>query len=141
MDYAFLILVGALVGVLVCVSWLAYSKRYHPPKPTKRSHFPATPTASPAPVSPAPPPTDESAFLHPVDNKSAAVENYELWQKLTPREIDVAQHIASGLSNAEVADKLNLSKHTVDSYLKKAYFKLGVHSRSELINFIRDLSD
>ncbi|MCK9538967.1 LuxR C-terminal-related transcriptional regulator [Dokdonella sp.] len=50
---------------------------------------------------------------------------------LTPRETEVLGLIAKGLSVAEVAGLLGLSRHTVAGYLKDVYRKLAVGSRAE----------
>ena len=50
---------------------------------------------------------------------------------LTARESDVLRLIAKGLSVAEVACMLELSRHTVAGYLKDIYRKLSVGSRAE----------
>lgn len=50
---------------------------------------------------------------------------------LTARETEVLRLIAKGLSVAEAADLLGLSRHTVAGYLKDIYRKLSVGSRAE----------
>ncbi len=52
-------------------------------------------------------------------------------EALTPRESEVLQLIAKGLSVAEAAQALELSRHTVAGYLKDVYRKLSVSSRAE----------
>ncbi len=52
---------------------------------------------------------------------------------LSKREEEVAQLVASGLSNYEVAQKLSLSRHTVKNYLFRVYEKLGISTRIELV--------
>jgi predicted ATPase/DNA-binding CsgD family transcriptional regulator len=49
---------------------------------------------------------------------------------LTPRELEVLQLLATGLTNAQIAEKLVLSTLTVNGYLRTVYSKLGVSSRS-----------
>jgi two-component system response regulator DesR len=51
--------------------------------------------------------------------------------KLSRRELDVLQHLASGLSNPETAATLNLSRHTVKQHTSAVYRKLGVRNRAE----------
>lgn len=51
--------------------------------------------------------------------------------KLSKRELDVLQHLASGLSNPETAVTLNLSRHTVKQHTSAVYRKLGVRNRAE----------
>lgn len=50
---------------------------------------------------------------------------------LRPREIDVLRLTAKGLTLAEVAEVLQLSRHTVSGYLKDIYRKLSVTNRAE----------
>jgi DNA-binding CsgD family transcriptional regulator len=51
---------------------------------------------------------------------------------LTPRERDVAKLAATGMSNREIAERLVLSKRTVDNHLHQVYAKLGISGRAEL---------
>src|ERR1700730_9025942 len=53
-------------------------------------------------------------------------------QSLSPRELQIAQMAASGLSNREIADRLFLSHRTVGAHLYRVFPKLGIVSRSEL---------
>jgi DNA-binding CsgD family transcriptional regulator len=49
---------------------------------------------------------------------------------LTPRELEVLQLVASGLTDVAIADRLFLSRRTVNSHLTSIYTKLGVSSRT-----------
>jgi len=51
---------------------------------------------------------------------------------LTPAEQRVAELVAKGQTNAEVAAALFLAERTVASHLTHVYAKLGVRSRTEL---------
>jgi DNA-binding NarL/FixJ family response regulator len=55
---------------------------------------------------------------------------------LAPRETEVANLVAEGLPNREVALKLGISVHTVSNYLFRIYNKLGLSGRVELILYI-----
>ncbi|GAB4040993.1 MAG: response regulator transcription factor [Rubrivivax sp.] len=57
----------------------------------------------------------------------------QLTPHLTPREMDVLQLIAKGLSYARIADTLSMSANTVPSYIKQIYRKLEVNSRGEAV--------
>jgi DNA-binding NarL/FixJ family response regulator len=52
--------------------------------------------------------------------------------RLTPREAEVVQLLAEGLSTRDISQKLALSEHTIRNYLSAIYDKLGVSSRVEL---------
>jgi len=51
---------------------------------------------------------------------------------LTVSEGRVAQLVAQGLSNKEVAQALFVTVHTVEVHLSKTYAKLGIRSRTQL---------
>lgn len=57
-------------------------------------------------------------------------DSYEL---LTPREREILQMLGEGNSNKEVATKLNLSLHTVETHRGNLLEKLNLHSTAELI--------
>jgi len=50
---------------------------------------------------------------------------------LTPRETEVLRLISKGLTLTEAAKLLQLSRHTVDGYVKEVYRKLKISSRAE----------
>jgi len=52
--------------------------------------------------------------------------------QLTPQELQVAQYVAQGLSNKEVAVQLFLSPRTIDAHLRNVFSKLGITSRMQL---------
>lgn len=54
------------------------------------------------------------------------------WASLTATEQAVAEHVAQGLTNAEVAARLFLSPHTIDYHLRQVFRKLDVRSRVQL---------
>jgi len=56
----------------------------------------------------------------------------EAWS-LTPREFEVLRLVADGLTNKEIGARLFLSPKTVEFHLGRAYRKLAVRSRAELI--------
>ena len=51
---------------------------------------------------------------------------------LSPREEDVLRHVAIGLRNAEIAERLSISEETVKTHLNRIFRKLGVRDRVEL---------
>jgi DNA-binding NarL/FixJ family response regulator len=52
---------------------------------------------------------------------------------LSRREQEVLEHIARGFSYVEIARQQGITVHTVQTYIKKLYGKLAVHSRSEAV--------
>jgi DNA-binding CsgD family transcriptional regulator len=52
--------------------------------------------------------------------------------RLTPAEHNVADLVAQGSSNIEIARRLGISRHTVESHLKHVFVKLGISSRVQL---------
>jgi DNA-binding CsgD family transcriptional regulator len=52
---------------------------------------------------------------------------------LTPRERDVVALLVAGSSTRDIASKTGLTIATVNTYLKRIFSKLGVHSRVELV--------
>jgi DNA-binding NarL/FixJ family response regulator len=55
---------------------------------------------------------------------------------LTARELQVVQYAAKGKTNKIIACELGLSEHTVKNYLFRAFEKLGVSSRVELLFYL-----
>jgi two-component system nitrate/nitrite response regulator NarL len=55
---------------------------------------------------------------------------------LTARELQVVQYAAKGKTNKTIANELGLSEHTVKNYLFRAFDKLGVTSRVELLFYL-----
>ena len=52
---------------------------------------------------------------------------------LTPREVDVLKLVAQGLSNADIAQRLVLSEHTVHRHLANILRKLDLSSRAAAV--------
>jgi predicted ATPase/DNA-binding CsgD family transcriptional regulator len=57
---------------------------------------------------------------------------------LTAREHEIASHVASGLSNREIATRLFISKRTVDAHVEHIFGKLRISSRVQLTVWLRD---
>jgi DNA-binding NarL/FixJ family response regulator len=53
---------------------------------------------------------------------------------LSEREKGILSLLVEGLSKKQIADKIFLSHHTVDSHIRNIYAKLEVHSRSSAIS-------
>ena len=60
------------------------------------------------------------------------------WPALTEGEWRVVTLAAQGHTNAEIADRLFLSRYTVETHLKHVFAKLGLRSRAELAAVVAD---
>jgi DNA-binding NarL/FixJ family response regulator len=70
-------------------------------------------------------PTEQGAELPPIAGiDDAAIE-------LTPREAQMVELAARGLTNTEIADRLVLSRRTVETHIYRAMRKLGINDRRE----------
>jgi DNA-binding NarL/FixJ family response regulator len=62
-------------------------------------------------------------------------------ERLTPAEQRIADLVATGLKNREVAAELVVAVHTVEAALTRIYSKLGVRSRTELVRRLAEQAD
>jgi non-specific serine/threonine protein kinase len=71
----------------------------------------------------------------------ALAEQPDCWagsEELTARERQIAVLVARGLSNKDVAERLVISKRTVDAHVNHIFAKLGLSSRVQLTIWLRD---
>jgi DNA-binding NarL/FixJ family response regulator len=59
----------------------------------------------------------------------------EWFESLTKREREIFALISTGYDNAQIAESLHLSDHTVRNHVSAIYSKLGVEDRFEIIQF------
>jgi DNA-binding CsgD family transcriptional regulator len=76
------------------------------------------------------------AMLRRLGRRSATMSHDHDQPRLSVRELEVAQLVAQGLSNAEVAERLFISSRTVGTHLEHIYRRLGLRSRSELRRYV-----
>ena len=57
---------------------------------------------------------------------------------LSAREIEIIELVADGLTNQEIADKLTISKRTVDNHVSNVFTKTGSKNRVALLNWAMD---
>lgn len=60
--------------------------------------------------------------------------SHHLNKVLTRREMEVAYYVSKGLSNAAIAEVLQVTYYTINQHLKHIYKKLDIHSKGELIS-------
>ncbi len=65
---------------------------------------------------------------HGGDSKTAQ----PMLENLSDRELEVFEYMGQGLTSSEIAEELNLSPKTVDTYRSRAKEKLGLGSNAEL---------
>ncbi|MEV8371109.1 helix-turn-helix transcriptional regulator [Kribbella sp. NPDC056861] len=58
------------------------------------------------------------------------------WDSLTRAELRIARLAAEGLTNQQMADRLALSRHTVESHVRHVFRKLDIRSRVELTRLV-----
>ncbi|NCW89192.1 MAG: DNA-binding response regulator, partial [Rhodocyclales bacterium] len=83
--------------------------------------------------------TVERAVSISVERQSAnqrCLEARLILAKLSPRENEVARHLAQGLSNKEIGRELNISDNTVHVHRQHLMEKTGVSSAAELARLI-----
>ncbi|GID42885.1 LuxR family transcriptional regulator [Actinoplanes capillaceus] len=56
----------------------------------------------------------------------------DVWDSLSPQEIQIASMVARGMTNRDIAKSLFISHRTVGSHLYRMFPKLGITSRGEL---------
>ncbi|PZS27175.1 MAG: LuxR family transcriptional regulator [Pseudonocardiales bacterium] len=54
------------------------------------------------------------------------------WDSLTPTELEIVRHIAAGLTNRQIGQRMFISPGTVKTHLSHVFTKLGTSSRSHL---------
>ena len=58
--------------------------------------------------------------------------------KLTPREVEIINRIAEGLSNKEIAQRLSIEVQTVKNHIHNILDKLQLHNRLEAVQYARE---
>lgn len=64
--------------------------------------------------------------------RSGAARATHGWASLSPKEHEVVALVAEGLSNPEIAERLFISRRTVESHLSHVFRKLDVSNRTQL---------
>lgn len=58
--------------------------------------------------------------------------------RLTPREVQIINQVADGLSNKEIAQKLSIELQTVKNHIHNILDKLQLHNRLEAVQYARE---
>jgi DNA-binding CsgD family transcriptional regulator len=59
--------------------------------------------------------------------------------RITPRELEILQLIAEGLSNKEIAARVFVSENTVKTHSSRVFEKLGARRRTQAVQLGKDL--
>lgn len=57
---------------------------------------------------------------------------------ITPRELEILQHIAAGLSNKEIAGRLFVSENTVKTHAASVFEKLSARRRTQAVQLAKE---
>lgn len=67
-----------------------------------------------------------------LEHLDARDEMYHVvYERLTNRELEVLTFVLAGDTNRNIAQRLNISGHTVKSHVKNIFNKLGVQNRTQ----------
>jgi DNA-binding CsgD family transcriptional regulator len=78
-------------------------------------------------------PLIEHAYLCAIEPRGESARAALQRCGLTAREIDVAELVGRGATNAEIARSLHVSEATVKTHLLRTFAKVGVRSRTQLV--------
>jgi pimeloyl-ACP methyl ester carboxylesterase/DNA-binding CsgD family transcriptional regulator len=81
---------------------------------------------------------DEPAFGRFFEELRAFLGGAASFGGLTAREVEILEHIAQGLDNAQIAARLALSEKTVRNHITSIFDKIGVDSRARAIVMARE---
>lgn len=68
---------------------------------------------------------------HGTESGSTSIE-------LSAREVEIVELVAEGLTNQEIAERLTISKRTVDNHVSNVFTKTGAKNRVALLNWAMD---
>ena len=76
-------------------------------------------------------------LLVPEDEQPAEAASAHVPTKLSKRQKQLILMLDQGLSNRDIAEKLNISEHTVKVHFWRLFRRLGVNSRTQALHFAR----
>ena len=76
----------------------------------------------------------------PVPTEAPFVVRTESVERLgvTPREMEILQLIAAGLSNREIAERLNVSENTVKTHAARLFAKRNARRRTQVVQIAKE---
>ena len=58
---------------------------------------------------------------------------------ITPRELEILELMAAGLSNREIAERVHVSENTVKTHSSRVFDKLGARRRTQAVQLGKEL--
>ncbi len=83
---------------------------------------------------------DSMIFVSTFSESSAGLDLSSLKNELSAQELSIAQKIAEGLGNQEIAEELHISVNTVKYHIKNLFKKMNVSGRTEFLTKIYALN-
>ena len=77
---------------------------------------------------------EESSVSSMVNGDGSGSSNISL----STREVEIIELVAEGLTNQEIAERLTISKRTVDNHVSNVFTKTGSKNRVALLNWAMD---
>ena len=88
-----------------------------------------------------PPPLTGSLFTHVIEQAvKKGKGTLALAVRMTKREREIIALIAEGMSNKEIAERLNLATYTVKSHVHNILEKMALHSRLQIATHFHETS-
>lgn len=75
----------------------------------------------------------------PPQEQTRLIRELTISEKLTERENEIASLLLTGKTYRMIAGELHVSENTVKTHVKNIYSKVGVQSRTELMNILLDI--
>jgi DNA-binding CsgD family transcriptional regulator len=81
----------------------------------------------------------DSAVAYALAEQRPAIVRQPIgWAPLTRREREIAEYVAQGLTNQEIATRLVISKRTADSHVHHMLTKLGFTNRAQIATWVAE---
>lgn len=123
---------GGLVAVLFAAVGVWIGVRLKHAAPTTTAPVTRSPEAGAAHADSVPPPGDTNAIFARDIARVAALG-------LTPRELEMLELVAAGLSNKEIAAREFVSENTVKTHLSRVFDKLGARRRTQAVQLAKSM--
>ena len=81
------------------------------------------------------PPLTERAIEAYIDKSNDATTTFDSYKMLTPREREVFQLAAEGLSNSDISRRLQISPRTSETHRTRIMHKLQMRSQGDLVHY------